>query len=306
MGVRLGIAVLLLTAGVATGDRAALSYDAPVDCPDERAFRAFVAARLGVDPFDDTGSSHVSILLTRSGPYHATVSHVAGDGPVRQRSFSAETCPELVQSLAVSMAVVLDPVVRRATPAPPPPLVEEPSPEPVAARATSIAEPPAPFRVGVGVGVAWGLSIGAAPMFRIEGRAVFDWWSVAVEARGVTGVPGVVAGVGLSTLVFEGAAVPCLHWRWLAGCAEVAAGGLSAVASGIAQARGGWAPFVSVGGRLSLQHLVSDRVGLLVLGELRAPLFRVFASVATPTGLERVWQTSPIGGGVSAMAYILL
>ena len=131
-------------------------------------------------------------------------------------------CTELMQSVAVTVALVVDPVLKRVEPAP---AVLEVRPAPAAA-------PPAPeapalqWGISVGASANIGLSTGIQPTLRLEGRVRAPLWSLGLEGRFAWPLTGALTQGALTTSAVLGAVVPCLHWKWLAGCVDFSAGAL--------------------------------------------------------------------------------
>lgn len=322
------VLVVVLASTSSHGQELTLDYDAPSGCPTRDTFRQFIAARLGVDPVGQPHATKVSVRVTGTGPFSATMGFDTVGRPLRQRTFTGASCGELVQSVAVALAVVLDPLVRRdqpPAPAPPetvepPPVelparVEQPAPEPPPAPAPPVPAPvalpqPAPaakLSLALGGGATAGLTPAiASPLLRAEARLQWKMMSIGLEASGLVPTTGIVQAVLVTTAGISGSLVPCAHWRWLSGCGTVTAGGLHISGAGLPQARGGWAGYLSLGARVALTASLSEALGLVVFGELAAPLTRIWASVVVPAGLNRLWSTSPVVGGLGLLVMYTL
>src|SRR4051794_31671548 len=123
---RVRFVLLSLVALPAWGASVALRYEAPANCPDEAALRQLVAARLGVDPFLPEAPSIVSVKVLSGALLQAEVALESPNAPTRRKTLTGKDCTELMQSVAVTVALVVDPVLKRAEPepepAPPPPV----------------------------------------------------------------------------------------------------------------------------------------------------------------------------------------
>lgn len=117
-------------------------------------------------------------------------------------------------------------------------------------------------------------------------------WSLAIEGRAdypneVTAKGGMVAAAPIL-----GAAVPCYHVRWFAGCALAAAGALRGSARDLPGARGQVTPYLAAGARLAAELAVSARFALGLHLDVLGTL--------TPTHLwaaeTEVWHTPPLSG----------
>lgn len=135
---------LALALVVAAPSPTVLSFSGDGSCGDERAIRDAITVRLGRDPFrDGTWGPHFAATITRQGAGWASSLSVDGGTPRRRTS---SDCRELTQSLALAIALVLEPTV---PPRPPPPLEPEPLPPP---------PPPVVFSLSPSVFASGGLS----------------------------------------------------------------------------------------------------------------------------------------------------
>ncbi|MCB9659771.1 MAG: hypothetical protein H6726_19135 [Sandaracinaceae bacterium] len=93
-----------------------LTYDASgagPSCPSESDFRAAIASRLGRDAVVAGGNVTLHVTITRSGgTYSGTFVTASGGGPESaRRELSSSACSSLVDALASSIALALEPVV---------------------------------------------------------------------------------------------------------------------------------------------------------------------------------------------------
>ena len=168
-----------------------LVYEMPVDagCPDDLAFRARVAHRLGYDPFRAEARFHVAVRATptEAGPagrveWHDDAHAVQGD-----QAFPAKgrDCPRLTEEMAFALAVQIQllGIAAEASPAPsngphegePAPA---PAPAPPAPPATSSpplahaadASPAAPTTPWLAVGAGPAVDFGFAPTVTASAR----------------------------------------------------------------------------------------------------------------------------------------
>ena len=145
--------VLAAASGAAAQDRLAtarLAYEAPETCPDAEAFTGRVEARLGRAPFGEGAASTARVEVAAGIPHRGTLSWIDERGAVRgERTLVARHCDELVETLAVALAMLLedpprppdaprDPEAQHAAPPPParpsPPLIPAPAATPAAER----------------------------------------------------------------------------------------------------------------------------------------------------------------------------
>lgn len=300
--------LLALAAFPSWGAAVSLRYEAPVElhCPDENALRQLVAARLGSDPFLPDASAVVTVKVHAGAPVQAEVSLENPGAPTRRKLLTGADCTELMQSVAVTVALVVDPVLKRAepVPAPPPPVVEIEKPAPVVMPPppSEPVAPPLHWGISVGASANIGLSIGVQPNLRLEGRMRAPLWSIGLEGRFAWPVTGALAQGALTTSAVLGAVVPCLHWKWLAGCADFSAGALRLEGQALATARAASVFHASVGLRVLFTVPWGERFAVGAMAEGQVPLTRATALVGT----ERVWTVPPAGAGLGLWVSLLL
>ncbi len=300
--------VLILVSLPAWGAAVALRYEAPAElrCPDENALRQLVAARLGADPFLPQAPSLVTVKVLAGTPVQAEVTLESPGTPLRRKTLSGVDCTELMHAVAVTVALVVDPVLKRADPpAPVAPAVEVkapelPAPAPVVTAAPS--EPPLHWAISVGGSANAGLSLGVQPTLRLEGRVRAPIWSIGLEGRFAWPVTGALTQGALTTSAVLGAVVPCLHWKWLAGCVDFSAGALRLEGQALATARAASVFHSSVGLRVLFTVPLHEHFAVGAMAEGQVPLTRATALV----GSERVWTVPPVGGGLGLWVSLLL
>jgi hypothetical protein len=297
------VAIALFVALPASAATVSLSYRAPPECPDEATLRQLVAARLGNDPFVAEAPSRVSIQVVT--PTQAEVVLESPGTPTRRKSLTAQSCTELLQSVAVTVALVVDPLIKKPEPEAPP-RVTEPEPKPAPPPSPPVAEVPAAtplrWRISAGATVNGGLAVGPQPVLRLAGRVHGEVWSLGLEGRFAWPVLGQLAQGALSTSAILGAVVPCLHWKWLAGCADVSLGGLRLEGSALANATAATVFHASAGLRALLTLPVTERFAVSLMLEGQVPFTRARALV----GSETVWAVWPVGfGGGAWLSWLL-
>jgi hypothetical protein len=141
------------------GESARLEYTRLVGadaCPDEAALRRSVVARLGYDPFSAQAPRTIAVSVRHEVQGHAGSVRVVDEGaPPRaeRRIVAAGECAELVEALALTISVVLDPM---AALRPNTPVGAAVSPEPIAPAApvTRADARPSPLqRVVLSIGI---------------------------------------------------------------------------------------------------------------------------------------------------------
>lgn len=292
-------AVTLAAASRARADelpRARLVYtaaDAGPTCPDERALRQRVATRLGVDPFVAEGDLAFQVaIVARGGRYTATIVVSDHGGPRSSRTLDDAACPALVDSVASTIALTIDPIgTPRKSPtgdatarpehprdddaAPPPSLPALPPPPeregPLdAARPREAPRPPRPAPKGLDISPTATLDVtahvGLAPNPTFGARLGLGLASkrLSVHAEGSAEATAAAGGARDEVVgqVFAAHIVPCLSVTgpWLV-CAAIDLGVVRA------RARLGTLP----------DYAVDPIVGLGARAGLRLPIGRVWA-----------------------------
>lgn len=230
-------------------------------CPDEKAVRAAVTARLGYDPFFPNASETMFIEISKEkGGFRARVKLVDEKNNVRGTREIAEkgrSCGTMVDTLALSISIAIDPdsLTRPPAPqatehetsdpmAPPTPAAPVPGPRPAVSPVIATSPPPPespPARppseagshlallalpavwVGTGPPVAFGGEIGA--------RLRWSRVSIGVEARGDLPGSRVVKGVDVDMAFFGGTLVGCGHASLFFACARTTLGSVLATSN---------------------------------------------------------------------------
>ena len=114
--------------------------------------------------------------------------------------------------------------------------------------------------------------------------------SIDVEGRAdlPASVPLEVGKVSTSLLVAS--LVPCIHWRFVAGCGLVTGGALRAAGHGLVDSRQVVDPYVALGARVALEVPVGGKLNLTAHADASAPLITTELRV----GGEELWTTPPV------------
>jgi hypothetical protein len=249
-----------------------LSFSGDGACGDERALRDAITVRLGRDPFHDgTPGPRFAASITRQGAAFSSSLSVDGGAPRRRTS---SDCRELLQSLALAVALVLE----SAPPAPQPPPEPPPPVEPPPAVVVSVS--PGAFASG---GVSPHVTAGASVAVGVRvSRFVAD-----AEARVDVPAAATLGGVTFRSFPVVVTVSPGLAVGLLRLSAPFSFGGLfvsgatagsSAVAFGGVQA----SVVVGLGGRWFLEPFVRAQAS--------------FVRVTVLSGTVPVWATWPIAG----------
>jgi hypothetical protein len=283
-------------------------------CPDEAGLQGNVIARLGYNPFEPSAPLHAVTRIERSARkgFTATLNLGREGEPPRTRALSSTSadCRDIADSLALALALAIDPqyLVREppppAPPAPPvasapPPPVTEPAaaPPPAPPPTPPPASPPPPEPVELTVYATAVGSIGLSPRANLGGAIGlgFQHRAFALYAEGRFDAPASVAlSTGsVQTNLIIGSVLPCLQWKRIGGCVSVGVGALQ-VDGRVAFGRRQTSPVVKVGLRLQYEWMFSAHVGLVARLEVSGVPTRVTVLVDQAP----VWSTSPVTADV--------
>ncbi len=321
------LALLMSPAVARAAPTARLVYSRAADaasCPDEAALRRAVSQRVGYDMFFPWAPRTVVVtVVRRQGDFVATVSLVDEDG-IDHGAHELHTgvaCADLLDTVALAVAIAIDPqslLSTSASPSPAPVAPPEPAPPvPVPAQADGPApkptappaEPSAPTRTtrrlvfeaslgavasdGMAPNVTVGATLGAAVR-----RAPF---SLAIE--GAVNAPAsesVKAGGSASAWLTYGALVPCVSVGPVFGCVLAQAGSLQSSGEGVPNTRSSSNPWWALGGRVGGMLPVTGRLLLRLRLDLVGNL--------RPTNLKLdetpAWDGSSIAGSLGIDAVL--
>jgi hypothetical protein len=286
-------------------------------CPGGAAISSSVAERLGYEPFDDAAAETVKVTVRKKDRgLQARIERLAADGTSKaERVLSSRRsdCGDLSAAMALAIAIAIDPF--RATaprpeadarppppaqptgiPAAPPPSEKQRGVGPsmvLAAPPPPRVEPaPKPISARIALGLVGG--IGSAPVrslgVTIQVAARRADLSMGFEGRAdfPASVPLQVGQVSTSLLVAS--LVPCVHWRFVAGCGLLTGGALRAAGHGLVDSRQVTDPYIAVGARVALDIRIVGKLYLIAHGDVSAPLVATELQV----GGEELWTTPPL------------
>lgn len=228
-------------------------------CPDERSFRAMLAQEVGSDPFVEEGPSMMVITIhRRDRTFEIIATRLNQDGMSvwSHAPFRGPDCEKAVKRAALAAIIELFPA---------------PSPTP----------PVEPSKLGLRAAVAASMIAGLLPSPRVDIAAGFgarlSLFSIKLEAHVAPPISYDTPAGRATAMLVGGTLAPCLHWRVLVGCALVFAGAVRSVAEAYLD-KGGFAPFVGVGGRLGTEipftRYLAFSLGVDVLGTALRPGFK--------------------------------
>jgi hypothetical protein len=290
----MGLLSLLVAALPATR----FEYRAPeldASCPSAGEVQQRVATRLGQAPFDDAANRRVRVTIHRSPQGFAAQIELEEPGaPPARRLLSSRSCRELADSVALVVALTLDPLAAPQPPKLPPPPIEAPPPPPPPV--VLPAAPPSAWsgELWIGPSAALGSTPAAAFGARLGGALLFrQAWALGLEA-GAAAAPRASTDFGAYTpLVADGRLLACGRWGVASACLE---GGVGTFMARGGQVTGGAStvPTAFVGARAGATWRLG--AGLAVRTELEAvaPLLRA----AVESGSNVVWRASAASGSL--------
>jgi hypothetical protein len=314
------------TAHAADHVEATLSYEAPSRCAPPGDFEARVAARLGYDPFvSDAGRAVVVHVRATGAAWKARVA-IAEDGgrtSGNRELTSTVSCDDLAATLAVSVALALDPEAAlhvssptsgpertpdrsqaNATPASSVPASRAPSAaDPLDTPSQHDAAPPAARKAAalhyeIGAGAVG--SAGAAPLptvgAEVFGAITWEHFALGLEGRADgASSSSTSSGASASVRLSLGTLSPCYAFGVLRVCALASVGALTAEGTGATVAQhSATSLYGAVGGRVGIDTPLFGPVALRVHADALAPLTRSTVRV----GDEVLWETPLLSGAL--------
>jgi hypothetical protein len=263
------LAALLSCAAAAQTQVRLDHWSEPSQCPDAATLQRAVAERLGRDPFSSAAPRRISVRFTgKPGAFKAEVKVLDETGAQKgQRTLqsSAMDCSELAASVALAIALIIDPLLVTKpeadaapleVPPPPPAADEQPPPAPPPPPPTAQLEAPRPppptertltLLLGAGLGGTLFLVPTPSGTLGLLGSLGGERWEAGL--RVAVGTPGStsVGQTGVSVMVMDASPYGCLKWKWLGGCGVARLGLQLAWASGAPTATQGIAPELGLG-----------------------------------------------------------
>jgi hypothetical protein len=279
-------------------------------CPDDAAVRALVAARLGYDPFvTERVPRTVELRVHQHGgglQGHVTITDGRTAPAVREMASPSADCEGLVASLAVTIAVGIDPLSLAPPPAtkseplePEPPSKSEWPPDSDEKRPPQPAPPPPSAQLEVHAGPIVAVGAAPAPSLGVTVGAGPRWRSMSIGIEGrvdfPASTPGELGGEVSSSLLL-GNIVPCIHFGPARACVLASAGVLRSSGEGVSDPNQDTRFYASLGARAGAELPLGQRFALAAHVDFNATLTRVTLSL---DGRD-VWKTPPVSaaGGV--------
>lgn len=231
-------------AAPASSPMAHLTYERNVardDCPDERAFRALVTARLGHDPFAELEGRSVRVRVTSDASRIVGRVEITEEGASHQERTvrgAAQECEAVVEALASVVALNLMPPTESdgngAVPLPPLPAPPTAPPDPLPSpralgprvgsettqRAVDDSSPPVRFGARGALVTSFGLLPGAAIGGEIGAGFDKGWFSLFAMGRAEAQPVHATGALGehLDGSVLSGGLLPCFSATWFTAC----------------------------------------------------------------------------------------
>jgi hypothetical protein len=253
-------------------------------CPDESALRAGVSARLGYDPFRADATQRLRVTLAPAGAgLEARIDLVDGAGRLtaeRRLSARGRACDDLAASVALAVAIAIDPVglapADRGAP------VSEERTQPRSRDVAPAGEAAAPPALLLHVAALVGLGSAPAPNLGLRAGAALRGMALSfgLEARADLPSTATLRAGEASGGLLVASVLPCAHVGSAAVCALVTAGVLRVAGRGLIDARRETLPYLGFGMRLAWTLPLTARVGLRCEGDVTAPATRTQLTVS--------------------------
>lgn len=309
------LALLTLSTRAHAAPTARLVYSRTAEassCPDEAALRRAVSARVGYDVFFPWAPRTVVVaIVRRQRAFVATVSLVdeGGIDHGAHELHSDVACVDLLDTVALAVAIAIDPQSLLAAPAssneaPPPPPPPDPlplTPMPAALepgdgtgrRGDEESERKAPtserVRLEASLGAVVSLGMAPSPAVGTTLDVGFRWSRFSLAIEGAIDAPAseaVSAGGRASAWLAYGALVPCASLGVLFGCAVVRGGSLESSGEGVLDTKSASNAWWAIGGRVGALLPVTGPLRLRLradlVGDLQPTTLRLDGATAWP------------------------
>jgi hypothetical protein len=327
-------AALVTLAPLARAERASvtLSYtsaNSATSCPDENTFRGLVAARLGYDPFVSAGVRTLAVDLERRGSEIVGRLDLSAEGNAkavkRTLRIGVADCFELATSMALVVAVAVDPHALPESTQPPTPAEQSPpAPLPAVTPPVRNSVPKAPvtrepvpteprasnrptrstrnFRFELGGLLTAGIVPARAAGVRAGAGLDFGTWSMRAEGAFISaGSREYLAGPGeVSAYALAASLAPCVDpidadHLGLELCAVTSLGALRSTAKEVERAADTSTLLANVGPRATAIVMFSRVLGFGIAAETPVALSRAHLYIDDGGVRNEVWAQPSVG-----------
>lgn len=276
-------------------------------CPSEVEFRDMVVARLGYDPSSDETVG--SILVEIRVADEQLIGRLNTGDAERVLEADRGACGELAQSLALAIALAIDPLApvegapeteqETTTPEEETTVPEERSPGhvPDVAPQTPPTIDVAPTRrLGLegtaALMVSYGLTPGVSLGGLLQVGITIGSWTLALEGR----LDGRVVprGEGIQAAVYQAGLSPCYRWAFMSFCGVVSLGAAQGRSTDVEEPKVVTGIFSAISVRLMATIDLGDRGGLRILADFSVPLVKATFVVDD----QPEWEAPPVYGSL--------
>lgn len=276
-------------------------------CPSEVEFRDMIVARLGYDPSSDETVGSIQVEIVAVGDQ--LIGRLNTGDAERVIESNQGSCGELAQSLALAIALAIDPLAsveappetdqERTTPQETTVVQEVPTPQDgsdVAPHTPPPSDESPRRRIGLEATAALMTSVGLTPGVSLGGLlqvgVEIGSWTVALEGR----VNGRVVprDVGLQAAVYQAGLSPCYRYAFMSFCGVVSLGAAQGRSTDVEEPRVVTGIFSSLSIRLMATIDLGDRGGLRFVADFSVPLVRATFVVDD----QPEWEAPPVFGSL--------
>jgi hypothetical protein len=276
------------------------------NCPDADVVRKAVAERIGYEALvEDAGETLVVHVEGGGSTLSASVRFLdAGERQVGRREIrvSGSDCAVLVDALALTISLTLDPSSAFRAPetkpaAPPKPAAPTKPVVPPSEAAASAAEPSASLRASVGAGAHVAAGVGPSAALGIVAAVGGRYRVFSLDLEGRADLPATGESTSptanVRTWLLALSLAPCWHWDVFFGCAVASVGTFHAEAVDVTEPRAQHALWAAAGARAGAELGSGRSVALRAYAELLSTLTRHELTIDR----ETVYRLPPLSGG---------
>ncbi|HMR08899.1 MAG TPA: hypothetical protein PKA88_24130 [Polyangiaceae bacterium] len=281
-------------------------------CPERGELSEAVAAELGYVPFSDSAKETLSVRIAeQGGALVASLALKDETGALigeRELSAAAGDCGELARTLALAVAIAIDPLRAgepKPKPDPEPETATPPSPPPPASVEPKLDRlPPSPpptfmaIRVAGGGLIAAGVAPALAPGIWVHGGVGLDSFSIGVDGRATFSASDNDARGTVSASLIAATLVPCLHVDSLFLCPTATIGALQGTGENVSRPNKATTVHASAGARIGIEVPRDRYLSFVAHGGIDANLTRTTLKIDG----QDVWTTPTLSGGFAGGA----